>query len=238
MRFNSHSPPVAVCLPIYRQNLMRSAAPPFVWAFIFFLLAACGEDPSSDSVSLGKDATDTVDAAERVDTIVTDTTRAVDTTSLRNGVGSAAASDWASASMRVTRSVTAIPVVVDLRAAAHEGYDRFVVEFQGDEIPGYTIRYLDDRPIECGSGHPLMIRDDAVLELHLEPTRGYTEEGAATVDHSAQSFGFEALKEGDVSCDFEAVFTVVLGITQRLPFRVDELSNPARLVVDVRHSGV
>lgn len=209
-----------------------------VAVFVFCLLAACGEDPSIESASPVADTTERTDIGEGAEASTADSTREVDTTFSEDGDSRSDASEWSPAAVRVIRPVSDIPVVAALRAADHDGYDRFVVEFQRDEIPGYTIRYLNEPPHECGSGHPVEIPGAAVLELHLEPTRGYTEEGMPTVDHAVRPYGFEALRAADVSCDFEAVFTVVLGTAGRLPFRAVELSNPARLVIDVRHVGL
>lgn len=41
------------------------------------------------------------------------------------------------------------------------------------------------------------------------------------------------LRDIERTCDFEAVVTWVLGVSSSRPFRVTELSEPTRLVVDV-----
>jgi hypothetical protein len=43
------------------------------------------------------------------------------------------------------------------------------------------------------------------------------------------------LYELELTCDFEAVVTWVLGLESPNRYQVRELSNPPRLVVDVRH---
>lgn len=235
-----------------------------VLAASLLVTAACGDDASRESApspadtseefSSTEDAETAMDDSVEADTAAADAMPPTDAAALDDAVspsGAAASSDataptggviervvpeWSTVSVRVSRSVTAVPVVADLRAGEHDRYNRFVVELQGDEVPAYAVQYLNERPIECGSGQDVELPGLATLELHLEPARGHTEQGTATVDHSERSYYFEALQEAEVSCDFEGVFTVVLGVSVRHPFRAFELANPARLVVDILHT--
>jgi hypothetical protein len=43
------------------------------------------------------------------------------------------------------------------------------------------------------------------------------------------------VKEIELSCDFEGEVSWVLGLSARKPYRVHELSDPARLVIDIQH---
>jgi hypothetical protein len=43
------------------------------------------------------------------------------------------------------------------------------------------------------------------------------------------------LKELTIICDFEAQVEWVVGLAARTPYRIAELSEPPRLVLDVRH---
>ena len=144
--------------------------------------------------------------------------------------------EWTTQTIGVDRSVPEPAIVRDFRAGRHQEYDRFVIEFQNEVIPGYDVSYLNDQPIECGSGEEISVEGSAVLEIRLEPARGHNEQGQSTVDHSERRFDLPLMHEAEVSCDFEAMFTVLVGLQTQLPYRVSELRNPARLVIDVRHA--
>ncbi|MBA4159064.1 MAG: hypothetical protein H0X65_16535, partial [Gemmatimonadetes bacterium] len=49
------------------------------------------------------------------------------------------------------------------------------------------------------------------------------------------SYDYPVLKQLTLICDFEAQVEWVLGVSSPNRFRVIELHEPARLVVDVRH---
>lgn len=123
-----------------------------------------------------------------------------------------------------------------VRAARHEDYDRAVFEFEGDSVPGYHIEYID-RPVrKCGSGDVVELMGDGWLEIRMQPARAHTEAGEATITERARLYDLPVLKEMELTCDFEAVTTWVLGVSSPNRYRVMELSSPARLVVDIRHT--
>lgn len=128
-----------------------------------------------------------------------------------------------------------VAVLRDVRAASQEGFDRVVFEFEGSEIPGYHVEYVD-RPVrQCGSGEPEEVAGDGWLEVRLIPAQAHTEEGQPTVGERERHLSLPVLKELQSTCDFEAHVTWVLGVASPNRYRVLELSNPARLIVDVRH---
>lgn len=143
--------------------------------------------------------------------------------------------DWKDAPIAVASNPAGISVVRDVRVARHEGFDRLVIELSEDFLPDYRVAYSSEQPAQCGSGFPITLEGEAVVEIRLEPVRGFTEEGQSTVEHGPRSYDFPAVREAQIACDFEAVFTVVLGVTERTGYRVSTLPNPVRLIVDVRH---
>jgi hypothetical protein len=127
------------------------------------------------------------------------------------------------------------PVLLrEVRSGRNEGFDRVVFEFDGDQLPGYHVEYVD-RPVrQCGSGEPTQIAGDAWLQVRLVPADAHTDQGVATVRDRERSPGLPNLQELELTCDFEAHVEWVLGLGSPNPYRVLELSDPARLVVDVR----
>lgn len=128
-----------------------------------------------------------------------------------------------------------IATVRSIRTARNEGWDRVVLELGGTAIPEYAVEYVD-RPIRrCGSGHATEIPGDGWLEIRVSPARAHTEAGEPTVRERKRTVGLRVIRALEVTCDFEGVVTIVLGTASPNRYRVLELSDPARLVVDVRH---
>lgn len=122
-----------------------------------------------------------------------------------------------------------------VRSGRHAHFDRVVIEFDGDAVPGYHIAYIDRPATQCGSGDAVEIAGDGLLEVRLEPARAHTEEGKPTIQRRERSFRYPVLRELQLTCDFEAMVTWVLGVATPNPYRVQEFKNPPRLVLDVKH---
>lgn len=133
------------------------------------------------------------------------------------------------------REVTGSALLTEVRIAGNEGFDRFVLEFEHDEIPSYRIEYID-RPVrQCGSGHTVEIAGDAWLSIRLEPADAHTVDGQSTLEDRSLDPELTVVRELRITCDFEAQVEWVLGVSTPNRFRVMELADPARLVIDVRH---
>ncbi|MGN8246062.1 AMIN-like domain-containing (lipo)protein [Cellulomonas soli] len=127
--------------------------------------------------------------------------------------------------------------LVDLRVGAHDGYDRVVLELDGPGTPGWTVRYVV-QAVGDGSGEPVEVAGDAVLEVTLMPVALPTE-GTNPYDgpRTIRAAGTTAVTEVVWSSLFEGYLQVFIGVDggQR-PFRAYALDDPARIVVDVRSS--
>ena len=132
------------------------------------------------------------------------------------------------------RSDAPVAVLREVRSAEQQGFDRVVFEFEGSAVPGYRIGY-ETRPVQCGSGEPVEVAGAAWLQVQMIPAQAHTEAGEPTVRERERHLELPVLKEIESICDFEADVTWVLGLASRRPYRVQELSGPARLVVDVGH---
>ncbi|BDZ43091.1 hypothetical protein GCM10025865_23900 [Paraoerskovia sediminicola] len=137
--------------------------------------------------------------------------------------------DTQSASADAALTVTAV------RIGAHDDYDRVVLELAGTGTPGWRAAYVD-APTEDGSGAPVDVDGDAVLSLRIEGTTypfetGATEYGGANPLRVA---GTDVVTEVVYSGVFEGVTTAFVGVDDEKPFRVYSLTDPTRVVVDVR----
>lgn len=144
--------------------------------------------------------------------------------------------EWRSANLRSART-TAGPMTTlrDVRTAENEAFDRVVLEFAGDELPGYDVEYVD-RPVrQCGSGNPLRIGGDGWLRVRMEPAQAHDDRGRATVEVRARQPNLPVVRELRLTCDFEGQVEWVIGVGSPNRYRVLELHAPARLVVDIAH---
>lgn len=115
-----------------------------------------------------------------------------------------------------------------VRAANQGPVDRVVFEFS-DRVPGYAVRYVN-RPItEDGSGNPVTVEGEAVLEVRMEPAHGPSFRPATARVKGATSAVTEVVRTGD----FEAVVHWVIGVRKQQPFSVTTLDGPPRLLVEV-----
>ncbi len=126
------------------------------------------------------------------------------------------------------------PVVLrDVRVGVNAGFDRVVLEFLGGSVPGYRVEYVDGAQ-QCGSGDAVRTAGDGTLAITLRGTQAHDERGQATVSPRERRLQMPVIKEYKFSCDFEGVTQVVLGVATPNRYRVTELQNPTRLIVDVQ----
>lgn len=128
-----------------------------------------------------------------------------------------------------------VPVVLsDVRVGVNQGFDRVVLEFLGSGAPGYRVEYVD-RPVrQCGSGDPTPVAGDAWLAITLRGTQAHDERGRATVQQRERRLQMPIVKELEFVCDFEGVVEIVLGVSSPNRYRVTELANPTRLIIDIQ----
>jgi hypothetical protein len=124
-----------------------------------------------------------------------------------------------------------------VRTAEHDGFDRVVFEFEG-AIPGYHIEYVD-RPVrECGSGRTMQVAGQGWLRVRLEPARAHeVVDGFAqvTVASRNRTLDHGIVQQLVLTCDFEGQVEWVAGVAAPNPYRLLQLGEPSRLVVDINH---
>lgn len=142
---------------------------------------------------------------------------------------------WTAGIVSRDRSVSGVATLGAVRTGQHDDFDRVVFEFEGSELPGYHLEYIDKPVRQCGSGNAVEIAGDGWLEVRMVPSQAHTEAGEPTITERERMLDLPVLREMELTCDFEADVTWVLGTSSPNRYRVMELSNPTRLVVDIRH---
>ena len=71
------------------------------------------------------------------------------------------------------------------------------------------------------------------LAVQLTPAQAYDDRGRATVRDRDRTPRLPLVRQLKLTCDFEGDVTWTLGVARPNRYRVMELSNPARLVVDI-----
>jgi hypothetical protein len=131
----------------------------------------------------------------------------------------------------------AVALLTAVRTGRHADFERVVFELseQGAGVPAYHVAYIDKPLIECGSGEQVFPVGDAWLEMRMEPLDAHTQEGQPTVPHRpVRTSGLENILALYLTCDFEAVTTLVIAVRSPNPFRAFHLESPHRIVVDVQ----
>ncbi len=130
------------------------------------------------------------------------------------------------------REVPGAIVLRDVRTGDQQTFDRVVFEIEGPKLPEYDVKYVT-RPLHCGSGLPAKVDGAAFLQVRLSPARAHTEAGAPTVATLQRKVRLPVIREIREICDFEGEVTWIVGLAVRKEYRVHELEEPARLVIDI-----
>lgn len=127
--------------------------------------------------------------------------------------------------------------LVNVRAAAQAGFDRIVFEFDGTQVPGYSVKYADEA-IACGSGQDLteFIGDGKVpaglMLVRLENAVSHDDAGQPTAVRALRP-GLASILHAFRTCDFEGIVAYGIAISDEQPFKVSTLNDPPRLVIDI-----
>ena len=125
-----------------------------------------------------------------------------------------------------------------VRVGLHDGFDRVVFEYSGG-LPAYHVRYTPIVRLD-GSGMPFVVRGTVALHVDMQANSVDMDDPSFPKTFSPQRVtpDFPTLREVRWGSEFEGVTTFAVGLTGRSGFRVIELSNPSRLVIDVAHGAV
>lgn len=126
-------------------------------------------------------------------------------------------------------------MVTGVRVGTHEGFDRVVVDLEGLGEPGWFVDYTST-PIQETTGQALNVSGNAFLNINVDGTVLPFEdgkEGAASVDVAG---GTGNVVDVITAGTYEGRSQIVVGLRSELPFSVQMLEDPTRVVVDIVQS--
>lgn len=118
-----------------------------------------------------------------------------------------------------------------IRAATHEGFTRVVLEFSGEGTPGVWSAAWTDEAVEQGRGLPIQVEGEAVLDLVIDGTPMTASENPYPSGMHTRAGDLDVVSDGT----FEDNTHVVIGAPTERQFQIGFLSNPSRVVVDIRN---
>ena len=137
---------------------------------------------------------------------------------------------WATTPTTVPHSppVPPVPVVTGTGYAAHDGFDRIVLDIPG-ALPGYSAKYVTEVRRD-GSGEPVSMPGKAFLLITLHPAQAHRSNGSPTVTGIHRT-GLAGIQAYGIVGDYEGYVTIALGVNGVRNFHIGELSN--RIYLDV-----
>jgi hypothetical protein len=127
--------------------------------------------------------------------------------------------------------------VTEVRVAAHDGFDRVVLEIAGDGEAGWWVSYVDAART-AGKGDTVPLEGDAVLSVAIQGATlppELSDDVEPWIQQRTRGPGARVLEvAGDTV--FEGVHGIFIGLDRERPFVVERLDDPQRVVVDV-HDG-
>lgn len=117
--------------------------------------------------------------------------------------------------------------VTGVRLATHDGFDRVVLDMTEAGTPGWHTDYTE-APVKPGSGFPIEFAGTVALNVNVP---GATQ--AVDIGHTPGAGGAVTEVISTFSHHGQAHF--VVGLPERLPYSVQLLEGPKRLVIDILH---
>tara|TARA_B100000427_G_scaffold289874_1_gene265817 strand:+ start:2342 stop:3088 length:747 start_codon:yes stop_codon:yes gene_type:complete len=128
------------------------------------------------------------------------------------------------------------------RIGAHEGYDRWVLEFRPGSSPpgGWQIWWTGNTIQSDGDFDPTATMEGTeFLTIRMLSSSGWALPEEEWYDGPRDLYGSDAgtsnLMQASLKGDFEGYSTWGIGVDHEAPFNVFTLAEPSRLVIDICH---
>ncbi len=154
-------------------------------------------------------------------------------TAVAVSAGPATASSYGTAPV-VVHHANHNPKITNLRVGEHQSFDRVVIDMRG-KMAGYNVRFVKHLTYD-GSGNPVPLKGMRFVSVVLNPSSAHDKNGNNLYQGpTLQQYGFPSLRGVAFTGDFEGYVSFGISLTHKAAFRVNELTNPTRLVIDFKH---
>jgi hypothetical protein len=120
--------------------------------------------------------------------------------------------------------------VTGLRMSTNQGYTRLVIDVSSHGVPAWTARYTE---ASGPGGGPVQIEGKAFLRVALKTGADPGNQGESDTKASPGP-----IAEAKTTGSFEGTEEVLIGMSEgQTPFRAFALTDPGRIVIDVRPAG-
>ena len=182
-------------------------------------LAAC--DGGSDAPGQAGPAATTTTATAAATTTAPAATTPAWSRSTKHGPGSRQPPDGPSAKLAT------------VRAAGHPGYDRVVFQFDGAKVPAYRIGYVREIALGETDDQFLTLKGDALIQATFQGTASDDYRPGTQTMPDRLTPALPQVRQLGLAEDWEGVVRIGIGLDHRAGFRVLELTDPVRVVVDI-----
>ena len=124
------------------------------------------------------------------------------------------------------------PYLKEVRVAKNKGYDRLVFEFLGD-IPRYRIEYIKP-PITGTADEEIKVSGKFFVSILLQTLPYPDDEKFPEAKVPTGKLNFPVISEVREIEWFEGDRPFAIGLKAKKLYRVQQLKNPARLVIDFK----
>ncbi|MGI8545310.1 MAG: AMIN-like domain-containing (lipo)protein [Aridibacter sp.] len=122
-----------------------------------------------------------------------------------------------------------------VRTSKHKGFDRVVFEFD-DGKHQYVIKYLDSNIYSTDGGDSkIKIAGDVFMLVSIYGMGALDDLPCELKNYPKKKLNFPALMQIQEAAWFEGIQDFIIGVKGKKSFRVQELRNPSRLVIDFKH---
>jgi hypothetical protein len=133
----------------------------------------------------------------------------------------------------VTPTLTQITAAHHVATAHSAAYDRLVFTFSGGVPKQHSVKYVA-KVIADPSGLPVNVVGSAKLLVTFSAANGHNSKGAITYGPKWRTYALPGIIQVANAGDFEAVLSFGVGAAKATPFTVFTLTNPSRVVIDLK----
>lgn len=125
--------------------------------------------------------------------------------------------------------------VCKLRVSKHKGFDRVVFEFDAGQ-PKYVIQYLPSDIYETdGRNSKIQIAGNVFMLVSIYNIGVDEPLPCKLKNYPKKKLDFPSLMQIQSGSWSYGIWGFLIGVKDKKPFRVQELRNPSRLVIDFKH---